>query len=162
MFFHIFGFFVCTLIRGSRCEWVGDFSNYFFLFATSFDSCSCYKFYYCICFIHTGNSGALNEHRALNRSSTVYIYLCFKLNTPVFYLTLILSIIATQQVRFTISFNRKTFLMQKFISNHRMMALLLTRRVTEKGTGIQHLSAGQLNAPADFKIDFGSHVADSL
>ena len=33
---------------------------------------------------------------------------------------------------------------------------------TVEGMDIQHLSADQLNAPGDFKIDFGSHVADSF
>ena len=33
---------------------------------------------------------------------------------------------------------------------------------TEEGTDVQHLSAGQLSAPADFRIDYGSCVADSI
>ena len=33
---------------------------------------------------------------------------------------------------------------------------------SEEGTDPQHLSAGQLTAEADFRIDVGAHVADSF
>ena len=33
---------------------------------------------------------------------------------------------------------------------------------TEEGTDVQHFSAGQLRAPADFRIDFVSYIADSI
>ena len=33
---------------------------------------------------------------------------------------------------------------------------------SEEGTDTQHFSAGQLTAQADFRIDFGTHITNSL